>query len=374
MIGHRKTPGGTPAIAMPANDPAHGPTVERQPRILIVDDQEAVVQTLRRVLARGGYHDVVSTNDPRTAVELFRSVLPDLVLLDLHMPHIDGSAVLKLLTAEIPPESYVPILMLTADATADVKHRALSAGAKDFLAKPFDHSEALLRIRNLLETRSLHLLLGDRNATLETRVEQRTQDVHHAHLETLHRLARTAECRDDDTGEHTRRVGELAAALAERCGCSEETVTAIRHTAALHDIGKVGIPDHVLLKPGPLTTAEMDIMKTHTALGAEILAGGDSVFMQTAERIAASHHERWDGTGYPRGLSGDSIPLEARIVAVADVFDALSHGRPYRLAWTIDAVLAELTAQRNRQFDPAVVDAFLDLHQSLATHGGGLLR
>jgi putative two-component system response regulator len=359
---------------MPATDGARGPAAGRQPRILIIDDQEAIVHTLRKVLARGGYHEVVSTNDPRTVVELYRSALPDLVLLDLHMPHIDGLAVLKLLTAEIPADSYVPILMLTADATAEVKSRALSAGAKDFLAKPFDHSEALLRIRNLLETRSLHLLLGDRNATLEARVEQRTQDVQRAHLETLHRLARTAEYRDDETGEHTRRVGEVAGALAERCGFLAAAVTAIRHAAPLHDVGKIGIPDRILLKPGPLTSDEMAIMKTHAALGAELLAGGESPLMQLAERIAGCHHERWDGTGYPRRLSGEGIPLEARIVAVADVFDALSHARPYRPAWAIDDVLAELTVQRNRQFDPGVVDAFLDLHHVPDAFGVQLLR
>ena len=217
----------------------------------------------------------------------------------------------------------------------------------------------MLRIGNLLQTRHLHCLLSDQNAVLEERVRQRTHELQEAQGEILARLAAAAEHRDDDTGRHTLRVGELSAAIAETLGLSSQVVSLIRAAAPLHDVGKIGVPDHVLLKAGALTPEEFAIMKTHTTIGAAILAGGHSPVVIEAERIALNHHERWDGTGYPNGLLGDAIPLSARIVAVADVFDALTHERPYRPAWPMARVMEEVRAQAGRHFDPEVVAAFL---------------
>jgi putative two-component system response regulator len=261
----------------------------------------------------------------------------------------------------LPPNDFLPVVILTGESTPETKRRALALGAKDFLAKPFDVVEVLLRIRNLLQIRFLHRTLANHNHVLEQRVEERSRELASAQLEVLERLARAAECRDDDTGEHTRRVGDLSARLAEKLQLDFPTVTMIRQAAVLHDIGKVGIPDAVLLNPGKLTPSEFEVMKRHTVLGADILSGSGSPLIQMAERIALTHHERWDGLGYPQRLACEAIPLESRLVAVADVFDALTHARPYRPAWPMSPVNAEIAAQSGAQFDPRVVEAFFDL-------------
>lgn len=328
-------------------------------RILIVDDQPENVTLLRRVLSKAGFRQVESTSDPRQAEKVYHAFRPDLVLLDLHMPNMDGFAVLERLRALTARATYLPILVLTGDHDPFKRRRALAAGATDFLAKPFDIVEVVLRIRNLLETRHLHKLLSNQNAMLEAGVRQRTRELEAAQGEILARLAAAAEHRDDDTGRHTFRVGQLSAAIAEILGLPGETVELIRAAAPLHDVGKIGIPDQILLKPGPLTPAELAVMKTHTTIGAAILAGGSSALVIEAEQIALNHHERWDGTGYPHGLLADAVPLGARIVAVADVFDALTHERPYRPSWPLDRVIHETRAQSGRHFDPAVVAAFL---------------
>ena len=328
-------------------------------RILIVDDQTENVAVLRRVLSKAGHREVQSTTDPNQATTLFEAFRPDLVLLDLHMPDLDGFAVLEQLRALTPRATYLPILILTGDHDPLKRRRALAAGATDFLAKPFDTVEIVLRIRNLLETRHLHSLLSNQNTILEAGVRQRTRELEEAQGEILERLAAAAEHRDDDTGRHTLRVGEVSAAIAEALALSRETTELIRAAAPLHDVGKIGVPDHILLKAGSLTPEEFAVMKTHTTIGAAILAGGKSPLVIEAERIALNHHERWDGRGYPNGIGGDAIPLSARIVAVADVFDALTHARPYRPAWALDRVITEIRAQSGHQFDPTVVAAFL---------------
>lgn len=330
-------------------------------RILIVDDQEQNVTVLGRILKRAGYLKVESTSDPRRAIELCESRTPDLVLLDLHMPELDGFAVLEQLRRVAAADSYLPVLMLTGDGSAEVKLRALAAGATDFLAKPFDATEVILRIRNLLETRHLYRLLRVQNTHLEARVRERTEALESSQLEILERLAEAGEYRDDDTGRHTQRVGELSAALAAAMNLPAATVEVIRRTAPLHDIGKIGIPDIILLKPSPLTASERAVMETHAEIGAKILTGGRSELIRAAEEIARHHHERWDGTGYPGGLRGNAIPVAARIVAIADVFDALTHDRPYRSAWPVAAAMAEIVAHRGTQFDPDFVDAFVGL-------------
>lgn len=327
-------------------------------KLLIVDDEEENVLLLETILRRAGYANLRSTTDSRRVLSLFLEYQPDLILLDIQMPHLDGYAVMKHLADRVPPGAYLPILVLTADLSGEAKQRALSLHAKDFLSKPFDLGEMLLRIRNLLETRFLYLQVQNQNQFLEAKVAERTRELEEAQIEILERLARAAEFRDDNTGQHTRRMGETSALIARVLGKPEVWVEMIRGAAPLHDLGKIGIPDGILLKAAKLTNEEFDVMKTHTVIGASVLRGSRSSHLQMAEVIALTHHERWDGTGYSR-LKGGAIPLEGRIVAVADVFDALTHARPYKPAWSTEEAVAEIKSQSGRHFDPQVVQAFL---------------
>lgn len=328
-------------------------------RILIVDDSPGIVSHLKQILEVAGYTAVRSTTDPRRAMPLVREFEPDLILLDLHMPHLDGFAVLQQLGHVVPHEAYLPVLMLTADISAETKQRALAVGAKDFLTKPFSAVEAILRIRNLLETRSLYLQLRRQNHLLEDRVRERTLKLENAQMEILQHLALAAEYRDDATGQHTQRVGKLSAAVATTLGLPAWQVEVIGRAAPLHDVGKIGVPDGILLKRGPLCMDERTRMMEHPTIGAEILTASEFEVLQMAEQIARSHHERWDGGGYPLGLRQDECPLEARIVAIADTFDALTHERPYKRSWPVDAALAEVRRLRGTAFEPAIVDAFM---------------
>jgi putative two-component system response regulator len=337
-------------------------------RILVVDDEPPNVFLLERTLAKAGYTEVVSTTDPRNVEELFRTFGPDVLLLDLHMPHLDGFAVMEALSASSDPSARTPILVLTADATVEVKHRALAAGARDFLTKPLDIEEVLLRIGNILEIQFLESELRAERDSLERRVVERTKDLEDAQTETFERLALAAEFRDDDTGNHTRRVGSMAALIAKTVGLPEEEVDVLRRAAALHDVGKIGVPDSILLAPRKLTEEEFAVVKTHTEIGARLLSGSRSPTLRMAERVAWSHHERWDGGGYA-GMAGEDIPLVGRITTVADVFDALTHARPYKEAWPIDRAVEEIESQRGRQFDPNAADAFLGIARDLSTEG-----
>jgi putative two-component system response regulator len=327
--------------------------------IVIVDDLPINVRLLEIILAQEGYTCVTSFTNPLEMLSQYAELKPDLVLLDLHMPQLDGYAVLEELRRMSPRERMVPIVVLTADETAEAKRRVLSYGAKDFLTKPFDAVEVLLRIKNLLETQMLYRQEQQHNQTLEQRVQERTQELEAAQYEIISRLARAAEYRDDDTGQHTQRVGLMVALVAERLGFPSDQVGLLQRAAPLHDIGKIGISDTILLKPARLEPEEFAIMKTHTTIGGRILAGSQFMLLRVAEEITLTHHERWDGCGYPYGLSGASIPLPGRIVAIADVYDALTHARPYKPAWTVEDAVAEIQRQRGRQFDPQVVDAFM---------------
>lgn len=329
--------------------------------ILVVDDQEANVRVLERILARAGFERVVGTSDSRQALPLFLEHRPDLVLLDLHMPNLDGFGVLEALQPHVPDGTYLPILVLTADISRPAKQRALSMGAKDFLAKPFDSIEVVLRIRNLLETRALYLELQRHNARLEEKVLERTRELEQAQLEILERLALAAEFRDDATHEHTQRVGRLSARLARRLGLPDDQIELIRRAAPLHDLGKIAVPDQVLLKFGNLTDDDYQVMRSHTVVGARILAGSRHPLLKMAEQIALTHHERWDGRGYDPRVAGEDIPLVSRIVAVADVFDALTHPRPYKEAWSVVTAVEQIQGERGGQFDPRVVDAFVEM-------------
>jgi putative two-component system response regulator len=330
----------------------------QQAKILIIDDEKANLRLLEIILQQAGYKQVYSTCDPRETLTLFQGIQPDIVLLDLAMPHLDGFAVMKQLRQEMVGAT-VPILILTADAFSTTKHRALQEGGNDFLSKPLDEIEVLLRINNLLEAH-FH------GISLEAKVRERTQDLERAQLETLQRLAVAAEYRDDSTGLHAKRVGVTAGCIADRMGFAGNQVDLIRRAAPLHDVGKIGITDALLLKPGKLTAEEFTTMQQHTVIGARILSGSTSPWLQMAEEIALNHHERWDGNGYPNHLRGEEIPLVGRIVAVADVFDALTHSRPYKVAWDVEDAVQEVESQAGRQFDANVVTAFLELrHEEL---------
>src|SRR6476469_8908103 len=329
-------------------------------RLLVVDDEEANRRLLDRILRNAGYSNVRTLGDPREVESVVEEYEPDLLLLDLQMPHLDGFAVLQHLAPHLSGATYLPVIMLTGDASAEAKRDALSLGARDFVPKPFDATEILLRLGNLLETRFLHRQLESQNSVLETRVEERARELGEAQLEIVERLARAAELRDDATGRHTHRVGLLSALIADALGVGTRYVELIRRAGALHDIGKIGIPDSVLLKAGKLTPEEINIMRSHTIIGAHLLSGGQSELVRMAEKVAFCHHEKWKGGGYPQRLVGEKIPLEARIVALADFFDALSHPRPYRPAWPVEDVLDEVQRQSGNHFDPAIVATFIE--------------
>lgn len=345
-------------------------------RILIVDDEPANVALLERLLAKSGYSDLRSTTDPREGLELWDSFRPDLLLLDLNMPHVDGFAFMEQVQTStwMSSAGYVPILVLTADITVPTRDRALASGAKDFLTKPFDATEVRLRINNLLEARSLHVGLADANHMLEERVRERTSALAHslnelsvAHSdlqmsrqETIERLSMAAEFRDDDTGHHIHRMSRYTTILARAVGYDEERCALLQMASQMHDVGKIGTPDRVLLKPGKLKPEEREIMEQHAQIGHDILVGSKAELLQLAAKIALTHHERFDGKGYPRGLAGENIPIEGRMAAIADVYDALTNDRVYRPAFPLMKALEIMREGKGSQFDPSLLDLFFD--------------
>ena len=342
-------------------------------RIYLLDDEVANVVLLQRMLQGAGYCNLQSATDARQGMRECIENPPDLLMLDLMMPHLDGYGVMETLRAAWGPDNPIPILVLTADASRAACRRALSLGASDFVNKPIDMMEMRLRARNLLSSRLLDQQLRAANAQLEARVVERTRelerinlDLQQAQNEALEKLALAAEFRDDDTGEHIERVGAGVALLARQLGLSAHEADLIGRAAPLHDIGKIAIPDSILLKPGKLTDDEFEMMKTHAGTGAALLSKSRSPLMQRAEIIARTHHERFDGRGYPMQLAGESIPIEGRIAAVIDVFDALTHERPYKAAWPIEEAVAEIRKCAGAHFDPRVVEAFCQMdHASL---------
>jgi response regulator RpfG family c-di-GMP phosphodiesterase len=334
---------------------------ERHARILIIDDDTASGNVLVAIMRRAGFLDLFVVRTAEEARVAFGSFQPDLVVADMHLPDGDGLALLQHLQLRVPPDDYLPFVVLTGDASKGIRDAALAAGARDFVTKPYDSTEVLLRLHNLIETRLMHLALRRQRNLLIEQFEARSRELEDARLEILERLARVAEHRDDGAIGHLRRVGELAGLLAQELGCSHEMVDQIRRAAPLHDVGKIGIRDDILLKPGPLEPAEFEAQVRHTLIGAEILSGGGFPVLKLAEGIALTHHERWDGTGYPHGLVGEDIPLAGRIVAVADSFDALVHPRPYKTAWPIVEALTEIRCGSGNRYDPAVVEALFRL-------------
>ncbi len=325
-------------------------------RILMVDDQPYNIALLRMILKEAGYTNLESTTDSREALPLYQAHVPDIVLLDLQMPHLDGFGVMAQLR-EIEGD-IIPVLVLTAETDPEVRYRALKSGARDFLNKPFDKIETLSRIRNLIEVNLQHKRILAHNEELEQKVMDRTLELRNTQLEIIHRLGHAAEYKDNETGYHIIRMSLYCGLMGQAMGLSAEEVETLRRASPMHDVGKIGIPDRVLLKPGKLDADEWSIMKTHAAIGADLLSGSNSPLIQVASIIALTHHEKWDGSGYPRGLKGGEIPLTGRICAVCDVFDALTSERPYKKAWTVEDTMTELRAGSGRHFDPELVAVF----------------
>ena len=333
--------------------------------ILIVDDKEINVLLLDRMLSSAGYVSITSTVDPEGVCGLHRENHYDLILLDLQMPGMDGFQVMEGLK-EIDPEGYLPVLIITAQP--DHKLRALRAGAKDFISKPFEQSEVLARVHNMLEVRMLHEKLHHYNDVLEQRVRERTAELQENSLETIFTMTRAAEYKDEDTGAHVQRISYYSHALAGMLGMDEVFIDRIFFASPMHDIGKIGIPDHILLKSGSFTPDDWVIMREHTTMGAKILGKSKSPFLKMGAEIALNHHERWDGGGYPDGKRGEAIPLAARIMQICDIYDALRSKRPYKPAFghmtTMDILSRGDGRTEPEHFDPVIHAAFKQNHQT----------
>lgn len=327
--------------------------------ILIVDDEPANLRVLEKMLAMKGYENVMSVQDPVQAIELYKENNSDLILLDLDMPVMNGYEVMEQLNA-LTEGKLPPILVLTAQHLQSYRQRALDGGARDYVTKPFDVNELLSRVHNLLEVHMAQKYMNFQNELLELRVQERTQAIHDTRLQVVRRLGRAAEYRDNETGLHTIRMSKFAVVIGEAFGMGAEQCDLLLNAAPMHDIGKIGIPDNILLKPGKLTAEEWTIMQTHVQIGADILSGDDSDLMVMAYDIAISHHEKWNGEGYPNGLKGEDIPLEGRITAIADVFDALTSERPYKKSWTPEKAVSYIKGESGQGFEPRLVDLFVD--------------
>ncbi|MDI1360856.1 HD domain-containing phosphohydrolase [Methylotenera sp.] len=331
--------------------------ISKNARIFIVDDEPTNIKLLDSVLKSQGYQNLVPIIDSRNVLDEYILEKADLILLDINMPHLDGYQVMEQLNSLNDP-LLPPILILTAQSDHEYLLRALAMGARDLVRKPFDLTELLMRVRNLLDVQLGRRMLVNQKLVLEEMVRKRTEELSETRLQVVRRLGRAAEYRDNETGFHIIRMSKMSTLLAKSLGWSDGDCELILHASPMHDIGKIGIPDAILLKPGKFEPNEWEIMKTHVNIGAEILKDGNSDLLILASEIALSHHEKWDGSGYPNGLAGASIPQSGRIVAVADVFDALTSPRPYKKAWSIDASVNYIKENAGVHFDPEVVEHF----------------
>lgn len=326
--------------------------------IVIIDDDQSILDLLSYMLTQQQSDQVLSFPDPCAALAWCAQHEPDLVIVDYMMPKMDGLQFIQSFRC-LDGRDDIPLLMLTADTQTGVRHQALRLGANDFVNKPLDLIEIAARISNMLALRHSQKKLRDRASWLAEEVAKATREICLREHETIIKLSRAAEYRDPETGSHILRMAHYSRLIARSLGMDREQQQLLMDAAPMHDIGKVGIPDHILLKPGRLTDDEMAIMSQHTRIGYSILSGSSSTLLQMAAQIALSHHEKFDGSGYPNGLAGDDIPIFGRIVAVADVYDALSSERPYKTAWMQDQVLALLHEHAGKHFDPRCVDALL---------------
>lgn len=328
-------------------------------KILIVDDNPANVALLEAVLEDEDFHNLHSTTDPFQVLPLFREHHFDLILLDIRMPGLSGIEVLKLLR-EALNDDFVPVIVLTAQTDQETRQQALAAGAKDFLTKPFEDWEVLLRINNTLESRLFYTRQVLRADLLEDAVLKRTKEIQETQFEIVLRLGAAGELRDNETGAHVKRMSHICRLLAEKRGLGRDFSDLLLYASTMHDVGKIGIPDNILLKPGKLTPDEWQIMQQHPKIGARIIGDHDSRLIRLARETALCHHEKWDGSGYPHGLSGDSIPVAARIAAISDVFDALTSERPYKAAWPVGKAMTALEKEAGSHFEPVLVELFTE--------------
>jgi putative two-component system response regulator len=327
-------------------------------RIMIVDDEPVNLKLLGKMLLAEGYTNVLTIADSRQVLEAYCDAPVDLILLDINMPHLNGYEVMAQLK-KLGDPLLPPILVLTAQSGKEFLMKALSEGARDFLSKPFNRYELLARVRNLLDAHLALRFMYDQKGILEEMVRKRTAEVIQSRLEIVQRLGRASEYRDNETGRHVLRMSHSAALLAHHLGWSEERCDLLLNACPMHDLGKIGISDTILLKPARLTDEERAIVETHTTIGADILSGSNNELLETARIIALTHHEKWDGSGYPGKLSGEAIPIEGRIAAIVDVFDALTSVRPYKKAWPVDEAALEIRSQSGIHFDPELVAHFL---------------
>lgn len=327
--------------------------------ILVVDDAPENIRILKHIL--DSEYRVLAATSGSSALRLaFGDNPPDLILLDVMMPDMDGYQVCRQLKANLQTHD-IPVIFATARSEATDEAHGFSLGAADYITKPVSAPVVLARI-------ATHLALYDRNKHLEKLVNEQTEhlqrqasELQETQLEIVRSLGRAAEYRDNETGMHVIRMGHYSRLLAERCGYSPAESEQIMHASIMHDIGKIGIPDQILLKPGKLTNAEFDIIRQHPEIGASIIGERRLELLQLSRSIALTHHERWNGTGYPQGLRGEQIPLHGRITAIADVFDALTSERPYKQAWSLEDALEEIQREAGIGLDAELVDMFLEL-------------
>ena len=337
--------------------------------VLMVDDNMTNLVLVRHLVTRMEGCEAIAFTDPVAALRALETTEVDIVLVDYRMPEVDGVEFIRRLRA-MPQHEHVPVVMVTTVDERAVLIEALEAGATDFLTKPLEPIEFKVRLRNLLALRGAQKSLAGRAARLDEEVAEKTRELVEREREIIWRLSKATERRDTDTGDHIARMSRICGLVAEALDLPEEECRLIEIASQMHDVGKVGIPDEVLFKPGPLEPAERRVMETHTDLGWNILEGSKSRLLQVAAEIAVSHHERWDGAGYPRGRVGEAIPLSGRITALSDVFDALMSARPYKPAWPLEKARAFIVEGTGKHFDPACVEAFFSRWDEIVAIAG----
>lgn len=335
-------------------------------RIAIIDDSDINLTLLKHLVNKLGGCESLLFSESLEGLAWCIDNEPDLVIVDYMMPDLDGIGFIRRFRAA-PGREEIPVLMITANDDKEVRYEALQSGATDFLTKPVDTAEFRARVSNMLMLRASQRRLANRNQELAEEVRKATEEIRAREQELLFRMSRAAEFRDPETGAHIQRMAHYSALIAARLGLDAATQELLLQAAPMHDVGKIGIPDYILLKPGKLTFAEFELMKNHAALGHELLKDSSSSVLQVSAEIAITHHEKFDGSGYPKGLSGEAIPLFGRIVAVADVFDALTSDRPYKQAWDMDKAAAYLRDGSGSHFDPRCVEALLAAWEDVRT-------